>query len=334
MTEEAARRPGQGGERLKLALLRYAPLVLFAIVVIVFSTMSGRFFAVQNFVNILIQASHVAILGIGITFVLLTAGIDLSVGAVMYLAVAVMGSYFAGLPWEGSLLICLAVGLAFGAVNGFFVVQVRVAAFITTLAMLFIGRGMALYITQTKMVFFEPAILDLGRAFYLGIPWSIWIFAVVFLLAWLTLARTPYGRQIYAVGENAEAAKKAGINVQARLFSVYVICSGCAGIAGFVSATQVGAASPTFGFEKEFSAIAAAVLGGTSLFGGRGGVIGTVFGAVLIQTVNNGLVIINANPYVYPLITAAIIFLAVFVDSQRARILEAMNRRTIRVEEA
>jgi ribose transport system permease protein len=146
----------------------------------------------------------------------------------------------------------------------------------------------------------------------------------------VTLTQTPFGRRIYAVGENPEAAKKAGINVPRTLVAVYLICAALAGIAGFVSATQVGAASPTFGLEKEFAAIAAAVLGGTSLFGGRGGVVGTVFGAVLIQTVNNGLVIINANPYVYPLVTASIIFLAVFVDSQRSRILEAMNRRTIR----
>ncbi len=324
----------RASDRWKLLLLRNAPLILFAVVLLIFALLSDRFFATQNFVNILIQTSHVAILGIGITFVLLTAGIDLSIGAVMYLSVAVLGSYFTGFLWPVSLLACIVIGLAFGATNAFFIVRVDVPAFITTLATLFIGRGIALYITDTKMVFFEPAILDLGRASYLGIPWSLWIFAIVFLLAWIVLAQTPFGRRIYAIGENAEAAKKAGINVSLSLFAVYLICSALAGIAGFVSATQVGAASPTFGIEKEFSAIAAAVLGGTSLFGGRGGVVGTVFGAVLIQTVNNGLVIINANPYVYPLVTAAIIFLAVFVDSQRSRILETMNRRTIRVEEA
>ncbi|MGF1476005.1 MAG: ABC transporter permease [Geminicoccaceae bacterium] len=321
------------GERLKLLLLRQASLVLFLAVLIIFTILSDRFLSTQNFINILIQTSHVAILGIGITFVLLTAGIDLSVGAVMYLAVAFFGTYAAGLSAGLSLLVCMGVGLAFGLVNAFFVVIVRVPAFITTLATLFIGRGIALWITQTKMVFYDTEILSLGRASYLGIPWAILVLAIIFAIAWVTLTQTPFGRQIYAVGENPEAAKKAGIDVPQTLFSVYLICSVCAGIAGFVSITQVGAASPTFGFEKEFSAIAAAVLGGTSLFGGRGGVIGTLFGAILIQTVNNGLVIVNANPYVYPLVTAGIIFLAVFVDSQRSRILEAINRRTIRVEE-
>jgi ribose transport system permease protein len=112
----------------------------------------------------------VAILGIGITFVLLTAGIDLSIGAVMYLAVAILGTYFAGIPWPLAMLLCLAVGLVFGAVNAFFVVGVRVAAFITTLATLFVGRGISLYITDTKMVFFQPNILELGRLSWLGIP--------------------------------------------------------------------------------------------------------------------------------------------------------------------
>ncbi|MEO1019825.1 MAG: ABC transporter permease, partial [Pseudomonadota bacterium] len=208
-----ASRSVRAADRWKLVVLRNAPVVLFALVVLIFALLSDRFFAVQNFVNILIQASHVAILGIGITFVLLTAGIDLSVGAVMYLSVAILGTYFTGLFWPVGLLICIVIGLAFGATNAFFIVKIRVAAFITTLATLFIGRGIALYITDTKMVFFEPGILDLGRASYLGIPWSLWVFAIVFVLAWTALTQTPFGRRIYAIGENPEAAQKAGINV-------------------------------------------------------------------------------------------------------------------------
>ncbi|MGP1396215.1 MAG: ABC transporter permease [Inquilinaceae bacterium] len=324
---------GAVNRRLALVVLRYASVLMFLAVLAIFTALSDRFFDPQNFVNILIQSSHVAILGIGITFVLLTAGIDLSVGAIMYLAVAVFGILLPGAPAPVSFAAAVGVGMLFGLVNGFFIVRLRVAAFITTLATLFIGRGLALYMTKTKMVFYEENILVLGRTSYLGVPWALWVLAVVFAVAWVVLRQTGYGRQIYAVGENPEAAKKAGINVPAILFSVYCICGVCAGIAGFVSITQVGAAFATFGVEKEFAAIAAAVLGGTSLFGGRGSVVGTLFGAVLIQTVNNGLVIVNANPYVYPLVTAAIIFLAVFVDSQRSRILDSMGRRTIRVED-
>ena len=131
----------------------------------------------------------------------------------------------------------------------------------------------------------------------------------------MVLRETTFGRQIYAVGADPEAAAKAGIDVRRIVFSVYCICGVCAAIGGIVSASQVAAASSTFGYQKEFPVIAAAVLGGTSLFGGRGGVLGTVFGAVLIQTVENGLVMINADPYVYPLVISAIIFIAVLVDS-------------------
>ena len=319
--------------RLRLALLRNAPVALFVVVLAVFGSLSDRFLDVQNFTNILIQASHIAILGIGMTFVLLTAGIDLSVGAVMYLSVALLGIYLADASPILAVPAMMAVGALFGLVNAFFVVRLRVAAFIVTLATLFIGRGLALWVTETRMVFYKDQVLSLARAEFLGVPWAIWVFAIVFAVAWIVLNHTPFGRQVYAVGENPDAAAKAGINVPLVLTTVYAVSGACAGIAGFVSITQVGAAASSFAMEKEFAAVAASVLGGVSLFGGRGGVAGTVFGAVLIQTVQNGLVIVNAAPYIYPLVTSSIIFVAVFVDSQRSRILERLGRRRIRIEE-
>ena len=168
----------------------------------------------------------------------------------------------------------------------------------------------------------------------LGIPSAIWIFLVVFVIALVTLRYTTFGRQIYAVGADPEAAAKAAINVKRIVFAVYCICGVCAAVGGLVSGSQVAVASSTFGFQKEFPVIAAAVLGGTSLFGGRGGVIGTVFGAVLIQTVENGLVMTNADPYIYPLVISAIIFVAVFIDSSRNTVLERLERRKIRVEQS
>jgi ribose transport system permease protein len=137
------------------------------------------------------------------------------------------------------------------------------------------------------------------------------------------------------VGHDPEAARKAGVNVSGILVSVYVVCGFCAALSGLVALTQTGAVSPSFGQQKEFTAIAAAVLGGTSLFGGRGGVFpGTVMGAVLMQTVETGLVILNANPYIYPLVTSGIISLAVLLDSGRVRLLAGMNRRHIRLEKS
>ena len=322
------------GTRATLLVLQNAPLLLFAVLLAVFGLLSDRFLQWANFVNITIQAAHVGIIAIGMTFVLLVAGIDLSVGAVMYVVACLLGLTFRDLPLIVSFPLTVAAGIAFGAVNALFVTRLRVAAFITTLATLFIGRGIGLSMSGNGLVKFADPVLVLGRASLLGIPSAIWAFAVVFAVAWITLSQTTFGRQIYAVGADPDAAAKAGIDVRRILVAVYCISGACAAIGGLVSASQVAVASSTFGYNKEFPVIAAAVLGGTSLFGGRGGVLGSVFGAILIQTVENGLVMTDADPYVYPLVISTIIFVAVFVDSQRTRILERLERRHIRLEPA
>lgn len=320
--------------RVRLLFLQNAPLILFLVMIAVFGSMSDRFLSPGNFINIVTQAAHIAIIAIGMTFVLLVAGIDLSVGANMYASCIVVALYMKGVNPVFGFTVAALLGLVFGAVNAFVITRLRVPAFIATLATLFVGRAVGLYLSGVKMIPFGKEILLLGRTDWLGVPVPIWIFLGVFLVAWVTLRLTSYGRQVYAVGADPEAAAKAGINVKSILFSVYCIAGVCAAIGGLVSASQVAAASSTFGFQKEFPVIAAAVLGGTSLFGGRGGVIGTVFGAILIQTVENGLVMINADPYVYPLVVSAIIFLAVLVDSLRTDMLERLERRKIRVEAA
>ena len=325
---------GAGAARARLLLLQNAPLLLFIVLVAIFASLSPNFLTPTNFLNILTQSAHIAIIAIGMTFVLLIAGIDLSVGANMYASCIVVALYLKTWPVGWDFPVVAALGLLFGAVNGFLVTRLRVPAFIATLSTLFIGRAVALFLSNVKMVMFGKGVLLFGRTAYLGVPSAIWVFAAVFLVAWVTLRYTTYGRQVYAVGADPEAAAKAGINVRAVTFSVYCVCGLCAGIGGLVSGSQVAAAASTFGFNKEFPVIAAAVLGGTSLFGGRGGVAGTVFGAILIQTVENGLVMTNADPYVYPLIVSVIIFVAVLVDSLRTDILERLERRKIRVEPA
>lgn len=318
--------------RLRLVLLRFAPLILFAVLIAFFGLQSDRFLTLANLVNIFTQSAHVAIIAMGMTFVLLVGGIDLSVGANMYVTVAVLGLYLGFLPAAVSFPIALVIGLLFGAVNGLIITRLRVAPFITTLSTLFIGRGLALFLTDTKGVFFNDEILALGRAAWLGIPSGIWAFLAVFVVAFVVLRQTSFGREIYAVGADAEGAVKAGINVRRVVFAVYCIAGLCAAIGGLVSASQVAVAFSTFGLQKEFPVIAAAVLGGTSLFGGRGGVAGTVLGALLIQTVGSGLVMLDADPYVYPLIISVIIFAAVLVDSQRNALLDRLERRKIRLE--
>jgi ribose transport system permease protein len=339
-----------GANRLSLLLLRAAPVILFAVIVIAFSLMNERFLTVGNFRNILIQAAPIAILAIGMTFVLLIAEIDLSIGAAMYATACVVATYLEpatgfGLTdpllwWPLALIVVIALTTLIGAVHGLIVTRLGIASFIATLATLFVLRGVAMYVSNTRTLQFSREIKDLNRweVFQVlpigdkgaGIPFAIVVFLLVLGAAYLVLGHTRFGRQVYAVGEDREAAKKAGLPVKSIVFSCFVICGFCAGVGGFVASTQQGAVGPNFGLQIEFQVIAAAVLGGVSLFGGRGTVWGPVFGAILIRTTIAGLTFINADPYIYPLVTAAIIFLAVAVDGLRTRMIERMSRRTIR----
>jgi ribose transport system permease protein len=298
--------------------------------------MSPKFYEATNLTNIVVQASSTAIVAIGMTFVLLTAGVDLSVGAAMYVGAGLAGKHVLGGGSFGeALLILAAAGLVFGLGNALLVTRLGIAPFVATLGTLYIGRGFGLWITETRAMNLPESFLHVGTQRWMGVPLPVWVFAFVLVLAHVVLTRTAFGRGLYAVGHNPEAARRAGLNVPLLIGSVYVISGFGAAIGAVLSLGQLGAVSPTFGLNREFAAIAAAVLGGTSLFGGRGGVFpGTVIGALLIQSVENGLVIVNADPYLYPLITSGIIFIAVAMDCLRQRQLERMGRRTIRVEEA
>jgi ribose transport system permease protein len=318
-------------KRVGLVLMNQASVVLFLLVVLVFSLSSSAFREPQNGVNILIQASSTGILAVGMTFVLLTAGVDLSVGAIMFVAAGLGGKLIlGGGSMPVALLVMLLVGAVFGAANGLCITRLGIMAFVVTLATRYFGRGLGLRITETRAMNLPDSFYELGAARVGGIPMPVLIFAVVVVVAHGVLTRTPFGRQIYAVGADLEAARKAGIRTKLVLWLVYVICGLCAAVAGIVSLSQAPAVSPSFGNNREFLAIAAAVLGGTSLFGGRGAVFpGTVLGAVLIQTIENGLNIMNVNPYLYPLITSGVIFVAVLLDSVRSGWLARWNRRKV-----
>ncbi len=234
-------------------------------------------------------------------------------------------------------VVCAAIlltGLICGVINAFFITRLKLSPFIVNLATLYLGRGFSLWLTQTRAMNLPENILRIGTARIAGIPFPIVIMGVVIVIARLVLTRTQFGRQIYATGQDKDAAKLAGIEITQILFAVYLISGLCAAIGGLVSVAQLGAVSPTFGSQREFTAIAAAVLGGTSLFGGRGSVLpGTAMGAILIQTVENGLVIINADPYIYPLVMNSVVFLAVLIDSLLSERLAKLTRRKIRLEE-
>ena len=314
--------------------LRHASLILFFLVITIFSVLAPAFLSLDNATNILLQSAPTGIVAVGVTLVLLTGGVDLSVGAIMFMAAAVAGKMVqTGWSLPLALTTMLAIGLIFGAINAFFITRVRIVAFIVTLALLFVGRGFALWITQTRAINLPESFLGLGTSRIVGIPVPLLVFGCVALIAHTVLTRTAFGRQVYAVGNHAENARKAGIPTGRIMTAVYVISGFCAALGAILSLVQLGAVSPKFGEAYEFKAIAAAVLGGTSLFGGRGSVLpGTLLGAVLIQSIESGLVMLNANPYLYSPITAAVIFGAVLMDSARHRFLARVSRRRVRLK--
>jgi ribose transport system permease protein len=315
-----------------IRLLRFVPIALLVLVVTIFATLSNGFLQPRNLTNIVLQASSLAVIATGMTFVLITAGIDLSVGSVMFLSAAIAGKIvLSGQPLFLAIAGVIAVGLAVGAINGALITKFGLPPFIVTLAVLYSGRGLALYITETRAMNLPEELLQMFTSSLFGIPAPIWILAVTTALAETALARTQWGRQLYAAGQNRAQAVLAGIAVNRLLLTVYIISGFAAALGGLISVAQLGAVSPTFGYGREFGAIAAAVLGGTSLFGGRGRVFpGTILGAILIQTVESGLVVVNADPYLYPMVMAAIIFIAVLLDSVRTRYVEHLGRRKIR----
>jgi ribose/xylose/arabinose/galactoside ABC-type transport system permease subunit len=311
---------------------RHANLLIFAAVLIWFGLQAPAFLAPDSLANIVKQSSFVGIAAIGMTFVLLTGGIDLSVGAVMFLAPLLAGLAMRAfdLPPAAGFAVALLAGVAMGAINAVFIVALRVIPFVVTLATLFLFRGFGTWLTSSTQFDFPETMRAFGLSSVLGVPTPIIVFAVFALAAHVALAHTTFGRQIYAFGADPEAARKSGVATGWLQARVYVISAACAAVAGFVLIAQIGRLDVAFGEGREFDVIAAAVLGGASLFGGAGSAGGAVLGATLIQTVKLGLVFTGVNLYLQPILLGAIIFLAVLADGLRGRRLRARLRRTIR----
>jgi ribose transport system permease protein len=321
-------------ERVTEFISRNTSLLLLAGVFVFFGLHVPSFFSLENVSNIVKQAAFTGIVAVGMSFVLLTAGIDLSVGSNMYLS-ALFAGLLMGQPGFGvvpALLAALLLGAVFGAVNAFCIVKLKIAPFIVTLATLVAGRGLGTAITESHGIDYPRALLDFGVSSFLGIPMPIIVFGLVVLVAHLVLTRTPFGREVYAVGNDIEAAKKAGVNTGRIIATVYVICGICAALGGFILIAQSGRLTQPFAKGKELDIIAAAVIGGTSLFGGVGGAFGAVIGAVLIEIVQSGLVYTQVNLYLQPMVQAGIIFLVVLFDSLRGLRLLRRKRRHIRME--
>ncbi len=324
----------QTNHRWQLFVLRNISIVLFVVIFVVFSLFNERFASLRNFENIILAAADVGMVAIGMTFVLLTGGIDLSVGATMYITGGVVALMLEDGWGIAAAISCgILAGTLWGCVNAFLISRVRIIPFMVTLGTLTAGRGLGLLITQSRHIS-VPNEMRFGatRVFDL-VPIPVLVFSLMVTLAVIILKYTPFGRQIYAMGNDMEAAKKAGLNTTRMTAAVYIISGFCAAVASVISISQVGSVSASFGRGIEFQAIAASVLGGTSLFGGVGNVFpGTVIGILLIQMIQNGLIFMRVDLYLQEMVKALVILFAVFVDAQRMSLIKRLERRNIRLE--
>lgn len=305
----------RGGMSNKLS--KYGLLIALAALILVLTFATPNFFKLQNFINVFVQISISAILAIGATFVVLTGGIDLSLGSMVAIT-GVMAATFAH-PGEYPVFVPVFVGIATGVLFGLFigvlVAKGGIASFIVTLGVTTIARGAALLIADGRPVSnLSPEFNYIGNGQVGGIPISILILVVIFILALFLLTKTKFGRYVYAIGGNEAAAHASGVKVDRIKILVYTLCSGLAGLAGTMQAARIEVGQPSIGQGYELDAIAAVVIGGTSLSGGVGSVTGTIIGALIIGFINNGLDLLNVSSYYQQIIKGLIIIGAVLLD--------------------
>jgi len=297
-------------------LRRFGIVLAFVLLLAVLSLLSPSFLTLSNLLNIARQVSINAILAAGMTFVILTAGIDLSVGSVLAYAGAVMAGLLAsGRPLGLAIAAGLAIGALLGLIDGVVVTRGKVQPFIATLAMLTIARGATLVYTDGRPITGLPdAFVWLGAGDVGRVPVPVIIMALVFLLSHLILTRTVLGRYVYAIGGNKEAARLSGVNVIFYETLVYAISGVLSAVSAVILTARLNSAQPTAGVGYELDAIAAVVLGGTTLAGGEGSIGGTLLGAFIIGVINNGLNLLNVNPFYQQVVKGAVILLAVLLD--------------------
>jgi ribose transport system permease protein len=295
---------------------RYGIAGVLILLVVLMSVIAPNFFSFDNGINVARAVSINAILAAGMTLVILTGGIDLSVGSVVALTgVTSILLWTAGTPAIVAVVGGIIAGALAGLVNGSLIAYLGLPAFIVTLGALTYVRGFSYSLTNAQpLVANDLGFRGLGNGGIAGIPTPVLIMLVVYVVLWFVLERTTFGRHIYAIGGNREAARLAGIKVRYTLVRVYVIMGACAGLAGVIFAARVESGQPKAGEGYELDAIAAVVLGGTALAGGRGRIFGTLVGALIIGVLSNGLVLMNV-PFFYQLVVkGAVIVLAVAID--------------------
>lgn len=323
MSGEAATIPAGASTAARRLVVRLESLVVLAILIVVLSVLSPYFLSVSNFLNILLATSVIGVLGFGATFVIASAGIDLSLGSVLGLSgvVGALSMNALNLPWPLGVLICLATGALCGLVNGLLNARVGIPAFIATLGMLGVARGTGFVLTNGLPVYgLEAPVVYLGQGRPGGVPFPVIIFLLVGAIAHFVLGYTRFGKYALVIGDNEGAARAMGVRVQRHRVAIYVLSGIMAGVAGLLFMARTNAGDPTAGFNYELTAITATILGGTNLFGGRATIIGTLIGALIMGVLQNGLNLLAVSTFYQQIAIGSVLVLAVWLDQvNRAR---------------
>lgn len=317
---------------LKTLLGRFQSLIALFLMCVILSFLSDKFMTVDNAWNVMRQISVNVCISVGMTLVILTAGIDLSVGSILALCGAITAgllkngveipgaNLFVGFTILGAILGGVLIGATLGWFNGWSITKFKVPPFVATLAMLTIARGLTMLWTGGfPITGLGDEFAFIGTGWLLGVPMPVWISAVIVLIAIVITNKTRLGRYIYAIGGNESAARLSGINIKKVKIAVYSIAGALAAVGGIMVTSRLDSAQPNAGISFELDSIAAVVIGGTSLDGGRGSVLGTVQGALIIGILNNGLVLLNVSPFWQQVIKGLVILLAVILDKLNSK---------------
>lgn len=316
----------------KPQLVKFQSLIALILLCIGIALMSDKFLTVDNTWNVMRQISVNICISVGMTLVVLTAGIDLSVGSVLALCGAMTAgllkfgielasqNLFIGFTVLGAILVGLIVGGLLGLFNGWTITRFKVPPFVATLAMLTIARGLTMLWTKGFPISNLGDNFDyIGTGWFLGIPLPVWVSGVVVIAAVVITKKTALGRYIYAIGGNEHASRLSGININKVKLTVYAIAGVLAAVGGIMVTSRLDSAQPNAGMSYELDSIAAVVIGGTSLSGGRGTIMGTVLGAIIIGVLNNGLVLLNVSPFWQQVVKGGVILLAVIIDKANSK---------------
>lgn len=294
---------------------RFGILIILAFFAIGLSLLTDRFLTEQNLLNLFRQSAFLAIISLGLLVVIITGNVDLTVGAFMGFSGALLARWAIDLGFVPGLLLVTVVAIAFGWLNGFLSTRGQSLSVIVTLAMFTILQGATLLFTEGRPISGIPdAMREFGRGFIGPLPTPVVIALLVALIVHIILRYTTLGRQLYAIGGNAEAARLSGIKVKGRIMIAFIISALCAAAAGLVLTARVSSAQPTAGIGDEFSAVGAVLIGGASLNGGAGGVVGTLAGVIILGMISNGLNLLNVNPFYQYIIKGLIILFAILMD--------------------